>query len=97
MYHLRDDKRHWLEFPYRATCYVADDNGQYETLDGQRVSPTKQYTYKDPNTFESDVDKYTRVLVDAYYDSDDTPSYQNVVYLDIECEIAGALTQYTGS
>jgi DNA polymerase elongation subunit (family B) len=92
-YYLRDDKKGWLDFPYRATCYVADDKGQYETLEGQRVSPTKQYTYKDSNAYESDVDKYTRVLVDAYYDSDDVPSYQNIVYLDIECEIAGALTQ----
>ncbi len=94
-FHLRDDKKGWLDFPYRATCYVADEKGQYETLEGQRVSPTKQYTYKDPNAYESDVDKYTRVLVDAYYDSDDVPSYQNIVYLDIECEIAGALTQDT--
>ena len=94
-YYLRDDKKGWLEFPYRATCYVADEKGRYETLDGQRVSPTKQYGYKDPSVFESDVDKYTRVLVDAYYESDDTPEYQNIVYLDIECEIAGALTQDT--
>jgi DNA polymerase elongation subunit (family B) len=92
-YHLRDDKKGWLEFPYRATCYVADEKGEYETLDGQRVSATKTYTWKDPNAYESDVDKYTRILVDAYYESDDTPTYQNIVYLDIECEIAGALTQ----
>jgi DNA polymerase elongation subunit (family B) len=92
-YHLRDDKKGWLEFPYRATCYVANETGEYETLDGVRVSPTKQYTYKDPNAYESDVDKFTRVLVDAYYEQDDTPEYQNIVYIDIECEIAGALTQ----
>ena len=92
-YHVRDDKKGWVTFPYRATCYVPDDGGEYKTLDGQRVSPTLQYGYKDPNVFESDVDKYTRVLVDAYYTSDDVPSYQNIVYLDIECEIAGALTQ----
>ena len=92
-YHLRDDKKGWLEFPYRATCYVANETGEYETLDGVRVSPTKQYTWKDPNAYESDVDKFTRVLVDAYYEQDDTPEYQNVVYIDIECEIAGALTQ----
>lgn len=94
-YHLRDDKKGWLEFPYRATCYTANDKGEYETLDGVRVSPTKQYDWKDPNAYESDVDKFTRVLVDAYYDKDDTPEYQNIVYLDIECEIAGALTQDT--
>jgi DNA polymerase elongation subunit (family B) len=92
-YHVRDDKKGWLSFPYRATCYVLDDKGEYETLSGQRVSATKQYGWKDPSVFESDVDKYTRVLVDAYYHSDDTPEYQNIVYLDIECEIAGALTQ----
>jgi DNA polymerase elongation subunit (family B) len=50
-------------------------------------------TWKDPNAYESDVDKFTRVLVDAYYEQDDTPEYQNIVYIDIECEIAGALTQ----
>jgi DNA polymerase elongation subunit (family B) len=92
-YHVRDDKKGWVTFPYRATCYVPNPEGEYKTLDGQRVSPTLQYGYKDPNVFESDVDKYTRVLVDAYYTSDDVPSYQNIVYLDIECEIAGALTQ----
>jgi DNA polymerase elongation subunit (family B) len=92
-YHLRDDKKGWLEFPYRATCYVANETGEYETLDGVKVSPTKQYAWKDPNAYESDVDKFTRVLVDAYYEQDDTPEYQNVVYIDIECEIAGALTQ----
>ena len=94
-YHLRDDKKGWLEFSYRATCFTPNEIGEYETLDGVRVSPTKQYTYKDPNTYESDVDKFTRVLVDAYYEQDDTPEYQNIVYLDIECEVAGALTQDT--
>jgi DNA polymerase elongation subunit (family B) len=92
-YHLRDDKKGWLEFPYRATCYMANEKGNYETLDGVRVAPTKQYSWKDPNAYESDVDKFTRVLVDAYYEQDDTPEFQNIVYLDIECEIAGALTQ----
>ncbi len=92
-YHLRDDKKGWLEFPYRATCYVANEKGEYETLEGVKVSPTKQYDWKDSNAYESDVDKFTRVLVDAYYEQDDTPEYQNIVYLDIECEIAGALTQ----
>jgi DNA polymerase elongation subunit (family B) len=72
---------------------MANEKGNYETLDGVRVAPTKQYNWKDPNAYESDVDKFTRVLVDAYYEQDDTPEYQNIVYLDIECEIAGALTQ----
>ena len=46
-YHLRDDKKGWLEFPYRATCYVANEKGEYETLEGVKVSPTKQYDWND--------------------------------------------------
>lgn len=92
-YLLRDCQRGWLEFPYRATCYIPDKNGDYKTLDGKRVSPTKNYTWKDPDVYESDVDRYTRVLVDAYYESDEVPSFQNIVFLDIECEMVGSITQ----
>jgi DNA polymerase elongation subunit (family B) len=48
--------------------------------------------WKDPKYFEKDVDRVTRLLVDYYYESDDTPKFHNTIYLDIECEIAGALT-----
>ena len=91
-YYLRDDKRGWKQFNYQPTCYVADPDGELETLDGTRVSPIKKIDWKDPKFYEKDVDKNTRVLVDLYSESDDTPSYHNLVYLDIECEIAGALT-----
>jgi DNA polymerase elongation subunit (family B) len=91
-YYLRDDKRGWKQFNYQPTCYVADPDGELETLDGTRVSPVKKIDWKDPKFYEKDVDKNTRVLVDFYSESDDTPSYHNLVYLDIECEIAGALT-----
>jgi DNA polymerase elongation subunit (family B) len=92
-YYLRDDKRGWKVFKHSPTYYVAHEDGEMETLDGTKVVPIKKMdNYKDPKYFEKDVDKDTRVLVDLYYESDDTPSYHNLVYLDIECEIAGALT-----
>jgi DNA polymerase elongation subunit (family B) len=92
-YYLRDDKRGWKVFKHSPTYYVAHEDGEMETLDGTKVVPVKKMdNYKDPKYFEKDVDKDTRVLVDLYYESDDTPSYHNLVYLDIECEIAGALT-----
>ena len=91
-YYLRDDKQGWKQFNYQPTYYVADPDGELETLDGVRVSPIKKIDYKDSKFYEKDVDKNTRVLVDLYYKSDDTPSFHNLVYLDIECEIAGALT-----
>ena len=93
-YYLRDDRwdgfktvQHW------PTYYVADPDGEFVTLEGTSVSPVKKMDdWKDPKYFEKDVDKETRVLVDFYFESDDTPTYHNLVYLDIECEIAGALT-----
>jgi DNA polymerase elongation subunit (family B) len=88
-YHLRDDKLGWQEFEYHPTFYKPDPKGTYKTLFGESVSPTEHY---DPSHFETDVDKETRVLIDLYSESDDTPSYHNIGYFDIECEIAGALT-----
>lgn len=91
-YHLRDDKLGWNTFEYQPTFYKPDPQGQYLTLFGDKVSPTK--TYSD-TCFETDVDKHTRVLVDLYSESDDVPEYHNTVFFDIECEIAGALTPQT--
>jgi hypothetical protein len=93
LYHLRDDQKGWHSFEYWPTYYVAHPKGELETLDGTRVAPVrKMEDWKDPKYYEKDVDKITRLLVDLYYETDDIPSYQNIVYLDIECEIAGALT-----
>jgi DNA polymerase elongation subunit (family B) len=49
--------------------------------------------WKDPKYYEKDVDKLTRFLVDHYYETDDTPKSHNIIYLDIECVVAGALTE----
>ena len=91
--HLRDDKQGWLSFEYTPTYYKLDPKGQYETLDGKRVSKTYTCDKNDPLTYyEIDIPMETRVLVDAYKDLDDAPEFHNVVFLDIECEIGGALT-----
>jgi len=93
-YYLRDDRWDGFKtFQYWPTVYYPDPDGELETLEGTRVSPTKKMdNWKDTKYFEKDVDKVTRLLVDYYYESDDTPKFHNTVYLDIECEIAGALT-----
>ena len=91
-YYLRDDKKGWKDFNYQGTVYVAHEDGEFETLDGIRVTPASKVNWKDPAFYEKDVDKNTRLLVDLYHESDETPSYHNLIYLDIECEIAGALT-----
>jgi DNA polymerase elongation subunit (family B) len=91
--HLRDDQQGWMSFEYTPTYYKLDPKGQYETLDGKRVSKTYTCDKNDPLTYyEIDIPMETRVLVDAYKDLDDAPKYHNTVFLDIECEIGGALT-----
>ena len=90
--HLRDDKEGWCHFEYFPTYFKLDPNGQFQTLDGKTVSPTKKLNREDPTMYEVDVPAETRILVDLFKDEDDAPKYHNVVFLDIECVIGGALT-----
>ncbi len=93
VYYLRDDKHGWKKnFKYDPTRYQLDPDGDLKTIFGQSVSVAPRAKFRDPNFFENDVDRDTRLLVDLYYESDDTPSFHNIVYFDIECEIVGALT-----
>jgi DNA polymerase elongation subunit (family B) len=91
-YHLRDDKKGWSHFNYQPTYYKLDEFGTIPTLDGQRATPIKKYDKSDLTLYEKDVDKRTRLLIDNYFESDETAEWQNIVYFDIECEIGGALT-----
>ena len=91
-FNLRDDKTGWSEFKYTRPRFIIDPNGQYPTLDGKRANSITKYDWKDNSLYESDLDANTAVLIDRYKDSDDTAEWQNIVYFDIECEIAGALT-----
>ena len=91
--HLRDDRKGWVSFEYYPTYYKLDPKGEFETLDGKRVSPTSTCDKNDPLTYyEIDIPMDTRILVDAYKNEDKAPDYHNTLFLDIECEIGGALT-----
>jgi DNA polymerase elongation subunit (family B) len=91
-YYLRDDEKGWLDFKYTPELYKITPNGIFDTLDGKKASPVSKYEWKDISLYEQDVDKCTRVLIDLFKDSDDTPTFHNIVYFDIECEIGGTLT-----
>jgi DNA polymerase elongation subunit (family B) len=90
---IRDDEKGWVEVDYKPTYYKLDKEGEFVTIDGRRVSPTKDFDKNHPDKyFEIDIPLETNALVDIYKDSDDAAKWHNVVYLDIECEIGGALT-----
>ena len=90
---IRDDQHGWKEVPYKPTFYKTDPDGEFFTLEGKRVSPCKDFDKNNlTNFYEVDIPVETNILVDIYKDSDDAPTWHNVVFLDIECEIGGALT-----
>jgi DNA polymerase elongation subunit (family B) len=95
-YYLRDDKKGINCFQYWPTLYKLDEEGEFETLFGDRCSPiTGKVDRKDPKLLEKDIDRELVLLRDIYSKTDDMPEYHNTVYLDIEIEILGALTPTT--
>jgi len=94
-YYLRDDRNNSFKtIKYWPTYFLPDEDGEHFTLEGTRVSPVRKIDdWRDTRYFEKDVDKITRFLVDHYYETDDTPKTHNIIYLDIECVVAGALTE----
>ena len=92
-YFLRDDKKGIHKFQYRPTVYKLDEYGEHFTLFGDRCSPISgKYDWKDTSILEKDIDKELALLRDLYSETDNMPEYHNIVYLDIEIEILGALT-----
>ena len=48
---IRDDELGWQEIDYKPTYYKLDDNGEFVTLDGKRVSPTHEMDKTQPTKF----------------------------------------------
>ena len=95
-YYLRDDKMGWSDFQYQPTYWKRVDEWQENAqpvLTGGWAAPTKKYSKDDTNLLEKDISKELVVLRELYYKLDDVvPEWHNVVHLDIEIEMGGALT-----
>jgi DNA polymerase elongation subunit (family B) len=95
-YYLRDDKIGWSEFQYQPTFWKRIDEwkeGAQPVLTGGWAIPTKKFNKEDTNLLEKDINKELLVLRELYYKQDDVvPEWHNIVYLDIEIEMGGALT-----
>jgi DNA polymerase elongation subunit (family B) len=97
-YYLRDDKQGWLDFQLQPTFWKRVpgwQEGARPVLTGGWAIPTRKYDKNDPDLLEKDIDKSLYALRELYYKEDDVvPSWHNVVYIDIEIEMGGALTPY---
>ena len=95
-YHLRDDKQGWMDFQLQPTFWKripAWQENARPILTGGWAIPTKKYDKEDHNLLEKDIDKSLYALRELYYKEEDVvPSWHNIVYIDIEIEMGGALT-----
>lgn len=84
--HLWDDKTGYEKIKYKPYAYAADPNGEFETIDGIKVTKISSWTdtaEKLGSVYEYDVPPEIRVLIDRYSDSDDISDYL-MMYIDIE-------------
>ena len=96
-YYIRDDVKGWLKFQYYPTLYkrtLNPNENSLPILTGGYANPvTGKIDYNDTNLLEKDINKELVVLRELYYKLDDVvPSFHNIVHLDIEIEMGGALT-----
>lgn len=84
--HLWDDKMGYTSFKYHPYAYRKKRGGKYLSIYGEQLEKTDRFHPAEPNLYESDVPWDTRVLVDAYAESDDVSTGHRTVILDIEVE-----------
>jgi DNA polymerase elongation subunit (family B) len=87
--HLWDDKKGYTSFVFRPYAYRKRQNGKYKSIFGDDLEKVHSFNPRDPSLFESDVPIETRILIDAYEDSDDLSEGHRVLYLDIEVSTEG--------
>ena len=85
--HLNDDERGWLSFPYKRYAYRKNSDGHYLSMFGDKLEKITSIPSDESNLFESDVPVETRILVDGYYETDDSSKNHSIVFFDIETKI----------
>ena len=85
--HLWDDKKGYLQIPYKKYAYVKHSSGKHISLYGDRLNRVTTFDKDDPTLHESDIPPMTRFLVDQYTDSDEASIGHKVMFFDIEVEV----------
>lgn len=90
--YVRDSEEGIKKFNYFNTVYKIHPEGEHVSLFGDRCTAiTGKYDRTDNTILEKDITRELACLRDLYYETDDIPSFHNIVYLDIEIEMLGAL------
>ena len=84
--HVWDDELGHQKFPFQPYAYLPDDNGQYSSLDGTKLSKVPGNHKDNSRAYESDLNEEVRTLIDLYYESDLTSKGHRDFFFDIETE-----------
>ncbi len=84
--HVWDDEVGHQKFPFQPYAYLPDDNGQYKSLDGTKLTKTPGNHKDNSRAYESDLNEEVRTLIDLYYDSDLVSKGHRDFFFDIETE-----------
>jgi len=87
--HLWDDEKGYVTFPFRNYAYRKNPSGTYRSIYGDKLEKIYNFNPRDPSLFESDVPLETRILIDAYEESDEPSKGHRVVTIDIEVSSEG--------
>jgi DNA polymerase elongation subunit (family B) len=89
MVHLWDDEHSYTSFKHKPYAYKKSRDGRYKSIYGDKLERIEKFNPRDPTLFESDVPWDTRVLIDAYSDSDEVSTKHRRAYIDIEVDSVG--------
>jgi len=87
--HLWDDKNGYVSIKNKPYAYRKQKGGKYKSIYGDELEKVTKFNPAAPGLFESDVPMDTRILVDAYSDSDEPSAGHRVASLDIEVNSVG--------
>lgn len=89
--HVWDDQKGHLRIPISTANYAyrKKSGGKYKSIYGDELEKIYRFNPKDPSLFESDVPLETKILIDAYEDSDEPSIGHQTVFFDIEVDSEG--------
>lgn len=91
MVHIWDDNRGRIDIPMSSVKYAyrKKAGGRYRSVYGDELEKVTFFNRNDPSIFEGDVPTETRVLIDAYEDSDEPSKGHRILFFDIEVDSEG--------
>jgi len=82
--HVWDDELGHNKFTFKPYGYLPDPNGDFQSLDGTRLSKHPGNHRDNPKSYESDLNEEVRTLIDLYFESDEPSKGHRDFFFDIE-------------